>query len=426
MYYNTTDAFFSQVEHRFSSKFNLTNHLPYCILYIYCFTPLIGYPSPSENLSARSLHRNVNIDFWTVPTLKIPLFHPFNRYSEKVGQPPGTLIYLGEEQTEPVRITIIDYDETHYEEEEVQTVEECVPFIDTETVTWIQIEGIHEISIIEEIGECFGVDPLLLEDMMNPTHLPKMEVYEDYVFILLKNLDYDVPSAGVSREQISLIIGPNFVLSLQENRGEIFTSIRNRLRNAQGRIRRMQSGYLAYALIDIIVDHYFIVLDEINERIQELEAEIMEDPSPEVLAKINVLRAEQQLLRRPILPLRDVLIEILADEIPLLGENTQPYFRDVYDHLIQVIQMLEIIRAAVSGLFDIYTSAMSHRMNEVMKVLTVVATFFIPLTFIAGIYGMNFKFMPELESQWGYPVVLLAMLGISIGMFIFFKYKKWF
>ena len=425
MYYNTTDAFFSQVEHGFLSKFNLTNHLPYCILYIYCFTPLIGYPNPSENLSARFLHRNVNIAFWTVPTLKIPLFHPFKRYSEKVGQPPGTLIYLGEEQTEPVRVTIIDYDETRLQEEEAQTIEACVPFIDTETVTWIQIEGVHETSIIEELGAYFGIDRLLLEDLMNPTHLPKIEIYEDYAFIILKNLDYNAASSSVFKEQISLIIGLNFVISVQENRSGIFTSIQNRLRNAQGRIRQMQSGYLAYALIDIIVDHYFIVLDEINERIQELEAEIMEDPSPEVLAKINVLRGEQQLLRRPILPLRDVLIEILEDEIPLLGENTQPYFRDVYDHLIQVIQMLEIIRSAVSGLFDVYTSAVSHRMNEVMKVLTIVATFFIPLTFIAGIYGMNFKFMPELESQWGYPVVLLTMLSISIGMFVFFKLKKW-
>ena len=357
--------------------------------------------------------------------MRIPGSNLFKRYSQKVGQPPGTLAYLGEEPTESVRITIIDYDETRLQEEEAQTVEACVPFIDTESVTWIQIEGLHEIPIIKEIGECFAVDPLLLEDMINPTHLPKIEVSEDYVFIILKSLDYNAAAARVAREQISLIIGPNFVLSLQENHSGIFTSIRNRLRNAQGRIRRMQSGYLAYALIDIIVDHYFIVLDEINERIQALEEEIMTNPSPEVLAKVNVLREEQLLLRRPILPLRDVLIEILEDEIPLLGENTHRYFRDVYDHLIQVIQMLEVIRSAVSGLFDVYTSAVSHRMNEVMKVLTIVATFFIPLTFIAGIYGMNFKFMPELETKWGYPIVLLVMLSMSIGMFIFFKLKKW-
>lgn len=342
-----------------------------------------------------------------------------------MGQPPGTLIYLGEEPTEPVRITIIDYDETHLQEEETQTVEACLPFIDTETVTWIQIEGIHEIPIIEEIGEHFGVDPLLLEDMMNPTQLPKIEIYKDYVFIILKNLDYNAASAKVSREQISLIIGLNFVISVQENRSGIFTSIQNRLRNSQGKIRQMQSEYLAYALIDVIVDHYFIALDKIDERIQALEEEIMTNPASDVLARSNALRAELLLLRRPILPLRDVLTDILHGDTPLLDENIHPYFHDVYDHLIEVIQMLEMLRSIASGLFDLYTSAVSHKMNEVMKVLTIVATFFIPLTFIAGIYGMNFKFMPELESQWGYPVVLLAMLGVSIGMFAFFKFKKW-
>ena len=357
--------------------------------------------------------------------MRIPLLNSFKRYTQKVGQPPGTLVYVGEERVEPVRITIIDYDETHLQEAEVQTVEECLPFIDTETVTWIQVQGIHETPIIEEIGKHFGVNSLVLEDLMNPSHLPKIEVYENYVFIVLKSLDYNVTDSRVSREQISLIVGANFVITLQESFTAVFASVQNRLLNQQGRIRRMQSGYLAYALIDIIVDHYFIVLDEVNEQVQVLEEDIMKDPSPEIISKINVLRKEQLLLRRPILPLRDVLIEILDDEIPLLGEDTRPYFRDVYDHLIQVIQMLEMIRSAVSGLFDVYTSAVSHRMNEVMKVLTIVATFFIPLTFIAGIYGMNFKFMPELDTQWGYPVVLLVMLSISIGMFLFFKLKKW-
>ncbi len=357
--------------------------------------------------------------------MKIPLLQPFKKYSEKVGQPPGTLIYLGEERTEPIRITITDYDETHLHEQEAHTVEECLPFIDTETVTWIQIEGIHEIPIIEEIGECFGVDPLLLEDLMSPTQLPKIEVYEDYAFIILKNIDYNAASASVSREQISLIIGLNFVISIQEHRSGVFTSIQNRLQNAQGRIRQMQSGYLAYALIDVIVDHYFIALDKIDERIEALQEEMMENPSSEAIPKINVLRRNLLLLRRPILPLRDALTDILQGDTPLLDENIHPYLHDVYDHLIQVIQMLEMLRSTASGLFDIYTSAVSHRMNEVMKVLTIVATFFIPLTFIAGIYGMNFKFMPELETQWGYPVVLLVMLSVSIGMFIFFKCKKW-
>ncbi len=357
--------------------------------------------------------------------MKIPFFNTFKRYTQKVGKPPGTLEYLGEERTEPVRITVLDYNETHFQIDKTETVEACLSVMGTETVTWIQVEGIHDIAVIEEIGECFGIDPLLLEDILNPTQLPKIEITENFVFIFLKSLDYDTESDKVSREQISLVIGPNYVISLQENYNKIFTSIQNRLQNGWGRIRRMDAGYLAYALIDVIVDHYFVALDVVNERVQVLEEEIMQNPSPEVLAKVNDLRSEQVLLQRPIFPLRDILVEILKDEIPLFGKEIHPYFRDVYEHLMQVIQMLEVVRSSITGLFDLYTSAVSHKMNEVMKVLTIVATFFIPLTFIAGIYGMNFKYMPELDSAWGYPIVLLIMLGIGIGMFIYFKCKKW-
>lgn len=357
--------------------------------------------------------------------MKIPFSNLFERYSQKVGLPPGSLVYIGAERTEPVRIRVIDYDETYIHETEVQTIEECLPFTHTETVTWIHIEGIHETPVIEDIGKYFGVNHLVLEDLMSPTHLPKIEVYEDYVFIILKNLDYNTASASVSREQIGLIIGENFVISLQENPAGLFSAVQNRLRNAQGRIRRVGADYLAYALIDVIVDHYFIVLEQLSDQIESVEEEVITDPTSEVLGKINILRKEFLFLRKPLFPLRDVLDNVLEDEISLFSQDTNLYFRDVYDHLNQVIHTLETLRSAVSSLFDTYTSAVSHRMNEVMKVLTIVATFFIPLTFIAGIYGMNFKFMPELEAPWGYPAILLVMVGIGIAMFIYFKLKKW-
>lgn len=357
--------------------------------------------------------------------MRIPFSNLFQRYSQKVGLPPGSLVYVGEERTEPVRISVIDYDETYIHETEVQTIQECLPFTQTETVTWIHIEGIHETPVIEDIGTYFGINHLVLEDLMTPSHLPKIEAHDNYIFIILKNLDYNAASVSVSREQIGLIIGNNFVISLQESRGTRFTSVQKRLRNAQGRIRKMQADYLAYALIDVIVDHYFIVLEQLSDRLESVEEEIITDPSSEVLGKINILRKEFLLLRRPILPLRDVLNDVLDDEIGLFTHDTNLYFRDVYDHLMQVIHTLETLRSAVSSLFDTYTSAVSHRMNEVMKVLTIVATFFIPLTFIAGIYGMNFKSMPELEVPWGYPAVLLVMGGIGIAMFIYFKLKKW-
>ncbi len=349
----------------------------------------------------------------------------FKRYSQKVGLPPGSLVYVGEERTEPVQITVTDYNETHFYEEKVQTIQECLHFRSPETVTWIHIEGIHETEIIEEIGAHFGVNLLVLEDLMSPTQLPKIEVYEDYVFIIVKNLDYDPTSLSVFREQIGLIIGENYVISLQEASGELFTPVRNRFQNTNGRLRQMRSDYLAYALIDVIVDHYFIALEQLSEAIQTVEEETIANPTSEVLKKINTLRKECFLLRRPLLPFRDVVDEVLDGEIRLLGQETHLYFRDVYDHLIQVIHTLETLRSTVSGLFDTYTSAVSHRMNEVMKVLTIVATFFIPLTFIAGIYGMNFKFMPELELPWGYPAALLVMVGVGLAMFIYFKMKKW-
>ena len=357
--------------------------------------------------------------------MRFPRLRSLKKYTnKKAGLPPGTLIYVGEERTEPVRITVINYDETDLEESRVQTIEACLP-LKTGNVTWIHVEGIHETRVIEEIGAHFGVNTLVLEDLMTPTQLPKIESHEGYTFIVLKSLDYAAASLDTSKEQISLIIGEDFVISLQEELGDLFTTVQNRLRNAHGKIRKMPVDYLVCALIDVIVDNYFIVLDQLSDRIEAVEEEAITNPTPEVLAEINTLRKEFLFLRRPILPLRDVLDEVLDDEMPFLTQNTYLYFRDVYDHLGQVIHTLETLRITVSGLFETYTSAISHRMNEVMKVLTIVATFFIPLTFIAGIYGMNFRFMPELETRWGYPAVLLVMVSISIGMFIYFKLKKW-
>ncbi len=360
-----------------------------------------------------------------IPGAKLLKTRLFKKYSQKVGLPPGTLLYIGEERPEPVQITVTDYNETDFKEAEAQTIQECLHFKASETVTWIHIKGIHETRIIEEIGEHLGVNLLVLEDLMSPLQLPKVEIYEDHVFIILKNLVYDATTLNVFTEQIGLIIGENFVVSLQENSGELFTPVQNRIRNAQGRIRQMRSDYLAYALIDVIVDNYFIAMEQLSDAIQTVEEESIENPTSEVLEKINILRKECLLLRRQLLPVRDVIDEVLAGETSILGKETHPYFRDVYDHLIQVTQTLEAFRSIVSGLFDTYTSAVSHRMNEIMKVLTIVATFFIPLTFIAGIYGMNFKFMPELEAPWGYPAVLLVMVGTGLVMYIYFKRKRW-
>ena len=239
-------------------------------------------------------------------------------------------------------------------------------------------------------------------------------------------MGYNPDTNSISDEPINLIIGHNYVILIQESGDKLFKPIYNRIVNQQGRIRKMHSSYLAYALIDLIVDNYFIVEEQISEQIDLVEEEAITNSTPDIMKEINKIKQQLLMLRKPILPLRDVIDEVLSDEVPIIKDETHLYFRDVYDHLIQVIHTLETLRISASGLFDTYTSALNHKLNEVMKVLTIVSTFFIPLTFIAGIYGMNFKYMPELQMQWGYPLILLVMAVIGIIMFIFFKKKKWF
>jgi len=345
--------------------------------------------------------------------------------SKKVGLPPGTLVHIGEKKTEKVRIAIIDYDEASFEEKQIKTIEECFPFKDKTTVTWINIDGIHDIKIIEKIGRHFDLHPLILEDIVNTGQRPKIEDFEDYIFIVLKMLYYNEKEDEIQAEQVSLILGSNFVISFQEREGDVFNPIRERIRSGKGRIRKMGADYLTYALIDTIVDSYFIILEKLEEKIESMEEELVTNPTPETLQAIHHLKREMIFLRKSVWPLREVVSLLERGESVLIHESTRIYLRDVYDHTIQVIDTIETSRDMLSGMLDIYLSSISNRMNQVMKVLTIIATLFIPLTFIVGIYGMNFGYMPELESPWGYPVVLLVMAGISILMLVYFKRKKW-
>lgn len=358
--------------------------------------------------------------------MKNPLSNLIKRYSHKVGLPPGTLIYVGEERSEPIVINLIEYNESSCHESMIEKYEECQSLKNSDTVTWLDIQGIHEADYVREIGQHFGIDTLVLEDIMNPTQLPKIEEYDEYYFLIIRTLKLNTDTNDLCEEPINLILGHNYVISLQESGEKIFQPIHNRIVNQQGRIRKMHAGYLAYALIDLIVDNYFLVMEQISESIELIEEEAIINPTQDVLRKINNIRRQLLLLRKPIIPLRDIISEILSGEITIFKEDTYPYFRDLYDHILQLIHTLEILRMSASTLFDTYSTALNHKMNEVMKVLTLVATFFIPLTFIAGIYGMNFHFMPELKMQWGYPIVLFIMASIGISMFIYFKKKKWF
>jgi magnesium transporter len=346
------------------------------------------------------------------------------RRSQKAGLPPGALVHIGEKKVETVRITCLDYDEQNFQEKQVDLVEECFRFKDTATVTWINIDGIHETSIIERIGEPFEIHPLVLEDIVTTGQRPKYEGSEKYGYIVLKMLSY---SAGqtVESEQISIVFGPRFVLSFQERVGDVFDVIRDRIRTAKGRIRRMGADYLAYSLIDAIVDSYFSVLEKIGDRIELLEDELIGWPTERTLRQIHALKREMMSLRRSIWPLRELISAMQRDESSLIGAQTRLHLRDVYDHTIQIIDTIESFRDITAGMLDIYLSSLSNRMNAIMKVLTIIATIFIPLTFVVGVYGMNFEHMPELKWRWGYPVVLLLMLAVAGTMIVYFRKRKW-
>ena len=345
--------------------------------------------------------------------------------SKKSGLPPGTLVHIGEKKAERSKITLMDYEEAHFREREVKTVEECFLFKEEPTVTWMNVDGLHEVKILEKLGECYGLHPLVLEDILNTDQRPKMEDYGAYLYIVLRALNYSDKNKEIETEQISLVLGSNFVISFQEREGDTFDPIRGRIRDGKGRIRKMRSDYLAYAILDSIVDNYFIILEKLGEKIEFLEEELVTRPTPETLQTIHHLKRDLIFLRKAVWPLREVINGLERGESSLVTESTRVYLRDVYDHTIQTIDTIETYRDMVSGMLDIYLSSVSNRLNSVMKVLTIIATIFMPLTFIAGIYGMNFKYMPELGWRWGYPVTWLIMAGIGVSMLIYFRRKRW-
>ncbi len=347
--------------------------------------------------------------------------------SKKSGLPPGSLIHIGEKRVEAVKITAMDYDETLLQEEEIKSLDRCIPLKEKPTVTWINVEGVHQVDVLEKLGNCFGLHPLIMEDILNTDQRPKMEDFGGYIYIVLKMLNYNENRKEIVAEQISLVLGNNFVISFQEGvEGDVFNPIRERIRGAKGKIRKLGADYLAYNLLDIIVDNYFVILEKLGEDIESIEEELVRNPAKETLLKIHALKREMIFLRRAVWPLREVISRMERGDSPfLINEITRIYLRDVYDHAIQVIDTIEIFREMLSGMLDIYLSSISNRLNEVMKVLTIIATIFMPLTFIAGIYGMNFKYMPELEWRWGYFVVLFIMAAVGGIMVVYFKRKKW-
>jgi magnesium transporter len=344
---------------------------------------------------------------------------------KQAGLSPGSLVHVGLRRSESTRITVIDFDEGNVVERQIQRVEDCGPFKDTATVTWINVDGLHDIGIVERLGALFDIHPLTMEDILNTNQRPKYENLGHHLFVVL-GMIYLAPESGeVIAEQVSLVVGSNFVISFQEAPGDVFDAVRDRIRNGKGKIRKMAPDYLAYALVDAIVDGYFPVIESLGEDIETTEETLVTDPQAKTLKTIYRLRSEMIFLRRSIWPLREMVAAMERDDSPLIQPTTQRFLRDVYDHVIHVIDTIDAYRELVTGMLDTYLSSVSNRMNEVMKVLTIISTIFIPLTFIAGIYGMNFQHMPELGWRWAYPVVLGLMLCVGALMALYFRRKRW-
>ena len=350
----------------------------------------------------------------------------FRNSAKKVGLPPGTLVHVGQRKADAIAITTIEYDETQlWQGEPVDLGRVAVPK-DRPTVTWISVGGLHDVDAVGTLGERFGLHPLVVEDILNTGQRPKVEDYGEYIFVALRSFYHlDEDSGEPEVEQICLVLGPNYVLSFQERAGDEFDPVRDRIRSSKGRIRGAGADYLAYALIDLLVDQYFVVLERFGDRIESLEEELIAEPATETLHAIYHLKREMALLRKSVWPLREVIGTLERSESPLMDASTGLYLRDAYDHTIQVIDAVETFRDMLSGMLDIYLSSVSNRMNEVMKVLTVISTVFIPLTFVVGLYGMNFRYMPELEWPWGYPMVWIAMLVIALLMVVYMRRKRW-
>lgn len=349
------------------------------------------------------------------------------RSSKKAGLAPGTLVHIGKEKTFKAKISIIDYNESRLQEKEVQTIEECIPFKDGPTVTWINIDGVHDIEIIEQIGKHFNLHALTLEDVVNTEQRPKLEDFPEYLFVVMKMLFWDEKTHGIQTEQVSLVLGRDFVISFQEEKErDVFNPVRERIRKENMKVRKMGADYLAYTLIDAVVDSYFSILEHVGEWIEDIEEMLVSAPAPETMHAIHGLKKELILLRKSVWPLREVVNSLERGESPLIKESTGIFLRDVYDHAIQVMDTVEIFRDMTSGMLDLYLSSISNKMNEVIKVLTVIATLFIPITFFVGVYGMNFEYMPELKWRYGYLLIWMVIIGVTSVMLCYFKKKKWY
>lgn len=343
----------------------------------------------------------------------------------KLGKAPGSLNYIGEAKSSPVTLNLLSYDKKSIEEAQESSIEQLLQNRKKLKNKWININGIHNSSIIEELRNKYEIHPLILEDCIDTQQRPKIESIDSHLFAVVKMAMINEKTSALELEQVSLILGKDYLITLQEKEGDVFSMLRERIHNTAWRDRGLETDYLFYALLDTIVDHYFLVLETLTERAETLEEQVLEGPSKEVLKSIHHLKSESRRLRRAIWPTREIASSLLRDELKYFKKDTYPYLHDLYDHVIQVGDLLDSLREKLSSLLETYLSGVSNKMNEIMKVLTLFAAIFIPLTFIVGIYGMNFRHMPELEWKYSYPLLWILMIFITAGMLVLFKRKKW-
>ena len=352
-------------------------------------------------------------------------------FKKKIGMPPGSLVYMGESKENRVSISLIEYNEASFEEKKIENISDLKAIKENENVSWINVCGLTDTKTLEEIGSIFDIHPLTLEDILNVYHHPKMDEYENYLFLILKMVSYDNSKDQLDIEHLCFVMGKNYFITFQEKEGDVFDLIRDRLKSNKGRIRKLKADYLMYRLIDSIVDNYLVVLEYYNERIEDMEDDLMLIPDNIDLEPIHRIRKEIIKLRRIISPLSEIIYSFQKEKSTFIQKGTLVFLRDLYDHAKLAAETTENFRELMAGLLQMYLSSTSHRMNNIVKLLTIVSTIFIPLTFIVGVYGMNFNpetsfwNMPELHWRYGYPVIMIFMLLVAVGLILFFKKKKW-
>ena len=343
----------------------------------------------------------------------------------KIGDSPGSLVHIGEVSDAIPQLSALRYHPGGAEDLSlVDDVAKLAATVTPQSVTWINLVGLHDVELIKLLGSAFALHPLILEDILDTDHRPKLEVGNGFLFLIAKKLTFQL-DGDILSEQISIVVGPGYVLSFQEKPGPLFDALRQRIFADQGRVRTMGADYLAYRLLDTIVDHYFVILEQMGDHIEKLEEELLASPDTQLLHRIHLAKREMILLRRAVWPLREVIGGLQRDDSGIIAPAVQPFLRDLYDHTIQIIDTVETYRDIITGLLDLYLSSISNRMNEIMKFLTIMSTLFIPLTFLVGVYGMNFDNLPELHWRWGYFALWGVMLSCVGGMLVFFRRKGW-